>query len=395
MLEQDAKTLEELAGAVRASGALGRSQGLERLFDYLVKASIEGRAPREIEIAQDVFGRLADGSGDASVRVYVHRLRRKLEAFAASRPADHRRLSIPLGEYRLVVDSGEAPMIEHPGVRRRPTILAVLALLAVVNLAAFGLIVRMVGAAPGLSRTAAAPIWADIGRQRPILIVVGDYYIFGDTDHEDAPKRMIRAFEINSPADLDAWLMDNPEYQGRYIDLDTYYTPVGATIALRDVAPVVRQIARSDKRVAIVTASQLTPEMMKSVDIVYVGYLSGLRLLQTLVMDRSRFRIGETFDELVDRRTGQSFVSGAGVASTGRPNRDYGYLAGFRGPAGNHFLIIAGARDIGVMQAAETAVDPKLAPRRDASGSFEALYEVDGVGRTNLTATPVDNAVRR
>jgi hypothetical protein len=130
---------------------------------------------------------------------------------------------------------------------------------------------------------------------------------------------------------------------------------------------------------------------MKSADIVYVGYLSALRVLQQPVFDRSRFAIGATYDELVDRRTGESYVSGAGTAQGDRPNRDYGYIAAFKGPAGNRFVIVAGNRDIGVMQMAEIASDraalAELKPQPD--GSLERLFEVDGVGRTALGAKPV------
>lgn len=72
-------------------------------------------------------------------------------------------------------------------------------------------------------------------------------------------------------------------------------------------------------------------------------------------------------------------------------NRDYGYMAAFTGPAGNRFLIIAGERDIGVLQTAETATNGKgiTALKPDAAGGLEVLYEVDGVGRTNVGAKAV------
>lgn len=382
---------------VRESGILGRSHGLARLFDYLADPVRDGRTLREIDVAHDVFGRELDLSGDASVRVYVHRLRKKLDEFYAGVGAgEPHRLLIPVGEYRLDLVGAPAPAEpprSAPRSRRHwaaPAITAAVALV-VANVAAWAFLVRGTGPSRDLAGAAASPLWAGIGRERPVIVVVGDYYIFGDTDHGDGPKRMIRAFEINSPADLDAWLMDNPEFQGRYVDLDTYYTPVGATLALREIMPLVRQAAGGADRVRVTTASHLTPDLMKSADIVYVGYLSGLRVLHQPVFERSRFAIGSTYDELVDRTTGQTFVSGAGAASADRPNRDYGYVAAFLGPAGNRFVIVAGARDIGVMQMAEVASDPEalsaLKARRDAP--LEALYEVDGVGRTALGARRV------
>lgn len=368
---------------VRESGVLGRSHGLARLFEYLAEQAQAGRAVREADIAVDVFGRGIDLAGDASVRVYVHRLRKKLDEFYRGRSP---RLALPLGEYRLALvedAAGATAPPRRPG--RRTWIAAGLALLLAMGLGGGMWLARESGPARELARAARAPLWAGVGRERPVLLVVGDYYIFGDTEGTDQPRRMIRAFDINSPADLDVFLTDRPELQGRYVDLDTYYTPVGATLALRQVMPLARQLAGDEDRLRVVTSSQLTPEMLKSADIVYVGYLSALRLLQGPVFERSRFEVGETYDELIDRRTGQVYVSGAGAAHPGRPNQDYSYLAAFDGPAGNRFVVIAGNRDIGVMQAAEIAADA----RARTAGSGEALYRVEGLGRTNLSATPV------
>ncbi|MBX3484568.1 helix-turn-helix domain-containing protein [Phenylobacterium sp.] len=387
------EALAQQVARVRAAGVLGRSQGLARLFDYLADPARGGRTLREADVAMDVFGRGLDLTGDASVRVYVHRLRKKLDEFyAGPGAAEQHRLVIPVGEYRLDVvaapEAVEAPAV--PQARPRWLIPAAIAaaLLVALNLGAWWFVARAIAPYRELERVAAAPLWAGLGRDRPVVVVVGDYYIFGDTEYGREPKRMIRAFEINSPADLDAWLMDNPELQGRYIDLDTYYTPVGATLALREIMPLVREAAGGPDRVRVITASRLTPDMLKSSDIVYVGYLSALRALQGPVFDRSRFSIGATYDELVDRRTGHTYTSGAGAAPGDRPNRDYGYLAAFTGPAGNRFVIVAGNRDIGVMQTAEIATDRKSLSALKP-GPLEALYEVDGVGRTNIGAKPV------
>jgi hypothetical protein len=383
----------EQVARIRAAGVLGRSQGLARLFDYLADPARGGRTLREADVAQDVFGRELDLTGDASVRVYVHRLRKKLEEFyAGAGAAEPYRLVIPVGEYRLdVIQTPElpkAPVVRTPRPRWLIPAAIAAAVVVALNLVAWWFVARETAPYRDLERVASAPLWHGIGRERPVVVVVGDYYIFGDTEYGEGPKRMIRAFEINSPADLDAWLMDNPQLQGRYIDLDTYYTPVGATLALREIMPLVREAARQPERVRVITASRLTPDLMKSADIVYVGYLSALRVLQGPVFERSRFSIGATYDELIDRKTGKTYTSGAGAAPGDRPNRDYGYLAAFTGPAGNRFVIVAGNRDIGVMQTAEIATDRKALDALKP-GPLEALYEVDGVGRTNIGAKPV------
>ena len=96
----------------RASGLLGKPGMLSRLFDFLLARSLEGDAPKETEIALQVFGKRPgfDVSQDAVVRVYVHKLRRRLEEFNARRSGSAK-IVIPKGEYRL--------LLERPAARAR------------------------------------------------------------------------------------------------------------------------------------------------------------------------------------------------------------------------------------------------------------------------------------
>src|SRR3954453_19482875 len=89
----------------RASGLLGRPGTLSRLFDFLLARSLEGGAPKETEIALQVFGKSPgfDVSQDAVGRAYWHKLRRRLEEFNARTP-DAAKIIIPKGEYRLLLD---------------------------------------------------------------------------------------------------------------------------------------------------------------------------------------------------------------------------------------------------------------------------------------------------
>jgi hypothetical protein len=83
--------------------------------------------------------------------------------------------------------------------------------------------------------------------------------------------------------------------------------------------------------------------------------------------------------------------------------RDYGYISSFRGPTGARVVIIAGTRDIGLMQTAEVAASlpalKQLVRRVGPDKAFEALYAVEGMNRQNvggrlLVASPVDDAVK-
>src|SRR6202012_68209 len=139
----------------------------------------------------------------------------------------------------------------------------------------------------------------------------------------------------------------------------------------------------------VVMASDLTPEMLKRNNIVYVGYLSGLGVLRNRVFAASRFSVGETYDELVDGPGHHVYRSQEGGPSQGDTSRrDYGYVAAFQGPNGNHIVVIAGARDTGLQQAAEAMANPQalkaLGQAVKTRDNFEGLYEVDGIGRSSL-----------
>jgi len=94
---------EELRAAF-ASRTFQQSPRLARLLQYISSKALLGEAEQvtEYTIALDVFGK-PEGfreSKDAIVRVEVHRLRKKLEAFYHAEGADHRvRIVIPPGTY--------------------------------------------------------------------------------------------------------------------------------------------------------------------------------------------------------------------------------------------------------------------------------------------------------
>jgi hypothetical protein len=222
--------------------------------------------------------------------------------------------------------------------------------------------------------------------ERTIFLVVGDYYIFGETDDTMEVKRLVREFGINSPQDLDHHLKLHPDLADRYMDLELAYLPTAAAYALRDLMPV---LASANKRVRVVTMSQLNPAVIKSADVVYVGYLSGLGMLRDIVFPGSRLSFGESYDEIVDRKTQKRYVSQAGAPYRGESKiHDYGYFATFTGPTGNRIVIIAGTRDVAAMHMAETVTSPRtletLVKSAGTAPAFEALYEVYGMDRLNL-----------
>jgi len=166
-------------------------------------------------------------------------------------------------------------------------------------------------------------------------------------------------------------------------------------------------LSSGDKgRVRVVLMSALDPSDIKSANIVYVGLMSGLGTLQKLVFAGSRFRLGDSYDELIDSKTDHHYVSGANQyagepkgAGTQFGYHDYGFFSTFAGLGGNQILVIAGTQDEGLREMAEVVTDSARLKELDAHAggkrNFEALYEVLGMNSLDLNgklivASPLD-----
>lgn len=418
-MEANAGLLRTQATKIRSSPQFGRSALLHRLFDYLVDRSLQGVAPRETDIAVDVFGRGAefDASQDAAIRVYMHRLRGRLDAFYAGPGSSERlRVVLPRGEYRLGLEqvghaAPIAPEADHaappaPATRATPPRVRAWPWRATLGTAlALSLLGNGVGAWSAWSTThdarggaahthAGSPGWSGLlSDQRPVLLVLGDYYLFGEADatpgqvpEADAVHRLVRDFGIDSPTDLHALLDRRPELAERYLNLDLGYLPTSSAFALRELLPV---LAAQGREVKVVMASELRLDMLKHAHVVYVGFLSGLGVLRDFTFAGSRYAIGRGYDELVDQDSGRSFHSGAGGALGGDAMySDFGYIAAFDGPNHTRVLIVAGTRDLALMHAAEVLASRPALDELEAAlagvGDFEALYEVNGIHHANI-----------
>lgn len=401
----DPATLAEIA-RVRESGVLGASGRLVELFDFLASRSGDSRPPKEAEIALAVFGK-ADNEAlrdDPVARVYIHRLRKRLDDFYLRHGMPSGvRLDIPKGDYRIVcvtpqeatlaVDDGVPDAANEDAVSEKPARKVRWGLIAAAfgavliggNVAAWALLANKPVASAQL---ADAGIWTDIAKStRPLLIVVGDYYMFGEYEERVKLKRLVRDFTINSKEDLVHSQRDNPGGFDQYSDVAMQYLPASAAYALADLAPVLRE----GRQVQVMLASELTPDRLKSDDIIYVGLLSGMGKLRDPVFSQSRFQIGESYDQIIDRKTGKMYISEAFLAApSDQMYRDYGFFSTFEGPGGNRIAILSGSRDTAVMGVAEalTQMDrlEKVEKKTGGEKDFEALFEVKGQKHINLEA---------
>jgi hypothetical protein len=411
---QDLDEIRRQTETIKASGVLGRSRSYSRLLAYLVECTAEGRSPKEVEIATEVFGRGPefDPGQDSMVRVYAHNLRQKLDNYYADAGRDEsRRIIIPRGEYRVMLQVGDGasddaeaqPPVTPPAPapnRLRAVTIALAAGLVLAGVV-IGLLLAPSGQRPVsvFEEVARSPMWGGmLDDDVPVLVVVGDYYIFAELDERGNVARLVREFDINSPRELDEFMMYEADLDTRYMDLDLTYLPRATASALLDV---LRILYTTDKSVQVVSMSELNVSRLRSNHVLYVGYISALDRLMDFVFSASQLSIGDTYDELVHRDSGTVYASSAGMSGVFRNYRDYGLYSTFPGPSGHRVAVVAGTRDTGLMHVAYALTNAGqvrsiegaavLADGGDAQ-AFELLFEVTGVDRTNLDGTLVHAA---
>ena len=360
--------------------------------------TLEGRSPKELEIADEVFGRSAESiNQDASVRVHIHRLRRKLDDYyrgaGAGQPV---RLVIPKADYRLAIEASAAEgersvaAISNSKPWRKFALAATLLILAGV----FGwwLGHRATAGDNALEQVRASALWRPVAsNSRRTALVVGDYYIFGQRDETGQVVRLVREFEVNSSRDLERLAAAEPRRAGIDVDLGLNYLPVGIGNAMRAVTPILVGNEGGTVPFFVVPASKLSPELVKYTNLVYLGYLSGLGSLRNPLFSNSRFAIGASYDEIIDRRTGRTYSASSPLdLNDDGSGKDFAIVSSFRGVTGNTIIVIAGTRDAGLMQAAEFVTRSEtlaqLSHAQSNAAGFEALLAIESLESVGLRA---------
>lgn len=405
----NADALHELSQRIVSSGVLGRSKHYSSLFEYLVRCSIDGKTPKEIELAIEGLGRGDDFdvSTDSSVRVYVHQLRKKLDAYYAQHEQDAKfRIIIPKGKYLLAaIPLTVDPLLADATITAASRFKSALSksnglLLTLIVLLMANLVYMYLrdggGSKPAPQLAATHPVWGSVLEdEQPILLVMGDYYIFGELNASGNIARMVREFNVNSKTDLEDLQFSDIERTENYLDLDLSYMPEGSAFALAKIAPILQH---SEKTVNITMMSDLTTADIRSNHIVYIGYISALEKLTDMTFAGSGLQIGRSYDELLNIETAEYYTSDAGLPEQGEPFRDYGMFSTYPASTDTQVILISGMRDAGLMHTAQAlsdsvALDDLVAAidsdTDEAVAGFEALYEVYGIDRLNFDANLV------
>lgn len=385
---------------VVSSAPFRGSPAYAALLRYLVESSLNDQTRHEIDVAIDVFGKdqSYDPAVSSAVRVRVHQLRKKLdEYYRSAADVSPIRFSIPKGSYRIAFGTEHLIPDAHPkgqaarsGRLLRLALAAVSALLLVSAGANMLLLSRRENLPPAQS---GQPLMASFAWQavtegpEPILIVLGDFFVFREAG-EEGRIRFIRDIEINSRADL----------SGRVAELeaarpaDLTYLPKSTAFTLEAILPVVQA---TGKPVSLKLMSEVTGEDLREHDVIYIGFIRSMGVLQDYFFRSSSFLSPHPFVDLHDKETGEVFAASDDPSGY---THDYGLFARIPGPGNGDVLIFTGIRDIGILHAVRALTEPDRARAladqiglglEGAASPIEILFDVSGYHRTDLQAKVV------
>jgi hypothetical protein len=388
---------------------------------YLVDRALADETPHEIDIAIDVFGKdhSYDPAESSSVRVGVHQVRKKLEAHYSSAPPPEGdiRLGIPKGSYRVsfgisLLEAQHASLLAQSADRDPNRIPARRGLLSPAAAAVAAAMVLSVAANAVLllrgsrfpDAPAAVPVpttrdppgafaWSDLAEgPEPILIGLGDVFFFTET-REQSGSRFVRDVDINSAEDLRRLAAE--DYGSTVLPSEMTYLPKATAFALAAILPVARA---TGKNVALKLMSDITAQDLRENDVIYIGLLRSMGVLQDYFFRSSDFYIEPPFLELHQKSTGKTFTWSGRLFG---PTHDYGLFSKLAGPGEGELFVLTGLSGAGMLQAVQALTDARSAEQveRDVRAGAEAfpeeleiLFEVSGYDREALDGKIVSPA---
>ncbi|MEG9437433.1 helix-turn-helix domain-containing protein [Edaphobacter sp. HDX4] len=260
------------------SSHLARAETQRRLLLYLWEHRNENVS--EYALATEALGRNAnfDPTTDASVRVHISRLRRKLKDYYQLEPGEPELLVIPTGTHQLMVlDQAlqSSPVVEEvepiaaETVGRSYTVPILLGIIAV-------LLVAVTWLGWNYSRVRAVPerpkpnaFWSSfLAGTAPIRIILPTPVFFGFTDH---PTLRLRSTSVNDFNDVPK----DPEFD-RLIKVlgkrtfEQSYTVTWDTLAAIDMARYLDGVGAKD-RVSFNVTRDLSPLFLENSNVIAVG----------------------------------------------------------------------------------------------------------------------------
>ncbi len=330
------------------------------LLRFLVGKSVSGEHLKESTIAHEFFERdiSFDPGKDSFVRSYISGLRKKIEHYYLTLPEPPKnRMSIPKGQYNIHFEVFENVIKTNTEFKfGAKYVYGSVILLALFIIATFFIFQAT------KPRDLGSPLLNDpflsnfVGTQsKKTIIALGDFFFFTETTPLPKGRVYIRNSDINNEKDFQNWVKSNADNQGKYEPLNFTYLRPSASIGLLNI---INKFKNGSDNFEVKVASSLKWQDFEKNDIIYIGSLKTLYILDTLILKTS-FRYNfETKELKIIEKNGNGIKSLKG-SPTRAGNYAEDYSAILKIPNSNHnsILILSGVGEVGIMGSIKIAME--------------------------------------
>lgn len=403
------------------SDTFNRSKVNSNLLSYLVQYALvtlenEGKikGPKEIEIAIEVFNKGDDynPTEDSFVRVYISKLRKKLEVYYQTEGKNEEfRIIIPSGGYELsfvtqkkrtvndfnttenttqqltntaanVEKQARNPKSLLQQVFLYPKILYIVLMISL-SIHIFSYFNSSLDQGDDYQAVREHPLWQDLlNHSKPTLIVIGDFFVIGELDSNTGNWRAIIDFQINNNADLKNYIENYPAKKDVMHQSKITYLSNKSAFSIKHLLPLFNDLNKVDIRLV----SDLSPSDLREYNLIYIGEFKTLGPLSTYFRGTNYSIIPRS---LTNRSTKKVFDV-KGVLE--EHYTDYGLFAKFSGPNKNLVFTFAGFSDASISQMTEFVTNVEHLNSKEFKNNIktqtysnvELLFSTTSFNRTGL-----------
>ena len=385
---------------ILASQEFKNSPKNQDLLKYLFNAYKEGEEKKEITIALEFFRKSTDfdPTSDSSVRVYISKLRKKIEYFNKTAGLVEKiKLQIPKGHYNLLFVHSDSitPLVK----KNRTLIPILLSTIVLLLITTIFLSNEYFSSSPKIeNHFSNNPVWAEfVNSSKSTILVLGDYYFLYKFDDKVENRLFIRNTKINSLNDLNNYVEKYTEEKNKLFPLEFTYLRPSCSFSLLHILPIFNS---SSVKMIPKLASELTWSDIENSNLIYIGPFKNMNILDKLLEKLNLSFQSNLFSE------GHSTLylndDDGNVLSEFEPTSksqeesylDFGVLAKFKGSKDNTIMFILGFDELAIMAAVKVITDPNFDTIRSNDSDkteiqqpyyFNMIFEAEGFRRTNLS----------
>lgn len=386
MTEQKVKG--ELTKRIVESKSFGKSMTYANLLEYLVECTQSGDIPKETTIGSHLFRSSATEDYDsAKVRVYIFTLRKKLKKYFENEGnAEPLVLTIPKGSYKVEYIK-KTSILSTSNFAKYRTISIILFILLGLSIASNLISWGQKELYEVLPET---KVWEQfLNDDKPVLVVLGDLFIFTELNKKTGLSKSVRIPEINS---LEAY----NSYKLVHADTTIEYGELTYTYLIKNSIDWIESLTKiffsKNKNFQTRVISRIDTRDLHDHNIIFIGMQKTAGLFNNYFVN-SDFDLANdsTFTYQTDSQT-----KALRFKPKGDPDKyhtDYGFVVKYPGPNNNTIFMFGGLWDTASSQSLKNFTDPgsliqleelMISKFGEVPNHFEILFEVSGIDRTEL-----------